>query len=139
MALKKNAALQKNLVRIGELAAMTDLTPQTIRYYEDLGLIGPGKREGNGHRQYGEEAVTRLSRISVLKSLGLSLEEIRDVIDLYSENADMRGKRKVLTLLQTQEKEVVEKIAALEGFLVEVRTNIERMESYIKDAKAVKD
>ncbi len=133
-------ALEKNLVRIGELAAMTDLTPQTIRYYEDLGLLGPSKREGKGHRQYGKEAIARLSRISVLKSLGLSLEEIRNVIDLYSEeDAGIRGKRKVLTLLRTQEEEVVEKIAALEGFLVEVRTNIKRMESYIKDVKAVED
>ena len=131
-------ALEKNLVRIGELAAMTDLTPQTIRYYEDVGLLGPSKREGKGHRQYGKEAVARLSRIGVLKSLGLSLEEIRDVIDLYSEDdTGIQGKRKVLTLLQTQEKEVVEKIAALKGFLAEIRTNIKRMESYIEDAKTV--
>ena len=133
-------ALEKNLVRIGELAAMTDLTPQTIRYYEDLGLLGPSKREGKGHRQYGKEAVARLSRIGVLKSLGLSLEEIRDVIDLYSEDdTGIRGKRRVLTLLQTQEKEVVEKIAALESFLVEIRANIERMKSYIEDAKTLEN
>ena len=71
------------LMRIGELAERTHTPPETIRYYERLELLKPTAREGTGYRQYGEEAVARLNKIGFLKSLGLSLEEVGGVIDLY--------------------------------------------------------
>lgn len=92
------------LMHIGDLAARTNTTPQTIRYYEQLGLLGPVQREGRKYRQYNEDAVARLEKIAALKQLGLSLEQIRDVIDLYFEddNTLVKGKRKVVEILKQQ-------------------------------------
>jgi DNA-binding transcriptional MerR regulator/uncharacterized glyoxalase superfamily protein PhnB len=62
--------------RIGELAAATGLTVRTLHYYEEIGLLPPPARTGAGHRVYAAEHVERLYRISLLRRLGLSLDDI---------------------------------------------------------------
>jgi len=54
-----------------------------VRYYEKHWTAPPGAREGHGQHYYTEETLARLRKIDQLKKLGLSLDEIRDVIDLY--------------------------------------------------------
>lgn len=122
----------KNKMRIGELAEQAGVTPRTIRYYEDLGLLGPSEREGQGFRYYTETELTRLKKIDVLKQLGLSLEEIGEVIPLYCEDpTGLRGKRRVLEILNAQLHEIDEKIAALQRFRSETLVNIERIQEFI--------
>ena len=70
-------------MRIGELTERAEVTPRTVRYYESIGLLPPGEREGHGQHYYTEETLARLQKIDQLKKLGLSLDEIRDVIDFY--------------------------------------------------------
>jgi len=48
------------MLRIGQLAAKTDFTPKTLRYYEDIGLIRPDCRSESRYRLYGEAAMDRL-------------------------------------------------------------------------------
>ncbi|WP_242527348.1 MerR family transcriptional regulator [Ktedonosporobacter rubrisoli] len=128
------------LMHIGDLAERTNTTPQTIRYYEQLGLLGPVQREGRKYRQYSEEAVARLEKIAMLKQLGLSLEQIRDVIDLYFEDATgIRGKRKVVEMLKKQRRETQEKIGSLQQFLHELDQNIARLEGLIRAIEAQED
>jgi DNA-binding transcriptional MerR regulator len=82
-------------MRIGKLAQKAGVTPRTIRYYENLGLLSPSEREGAGFRYYTETELAKLHKIDCLKSLGLTLEEITTVIDLYFEDATgLRGKQK---------------------------------------------
>ncbi len=124
-------------MRIGDLAERTGTTPQTIRYYEQLGLLAPLEREGRGYRHYGEEAVARLHKIATLKQIGLSLEEIRDVIDLYFvDDTGIHGKRKVLEILKRHRQETDEKIASLQGFRAELDQSIARVERLIRDIEA---
>lgn len=68
-------------LRVGDLAAAAGVTVRAIHHYEEVGLIEPAPRSAGGHRLYGAAAVERLYRISLLRRLGLSLHEIRDVID----------------------------------------------------------
>jgi DNA-binding transcriptional MerR regulator len=120
-------------MRIGDLAEQTGATPQTIRYYEQLGLLAPEQREGRGYRHYGEEAVARLQKIATLKQIGLSLEEIRDVIDLYFvDDTGIQGKRKVLEILKRHRQETDEKLATLQGFRAELDNSITRVEGLIR-------
>jgi MerR family copper efflux transcriptional regulator len=123
----------KNKMRIGELAEQAGVTPRTIRYYEDLGLLGPSEREGQGFRYYTEVELSRLNKIDALKQLGLSLEEIGEVIPLYCEDpTGLRGKRRVLEILNTQLHEMDEKIATLQRFRAEMLMNIERIKQFIE-------
>ena len=64
-------------MRIGELARRAGVTTRTVRYYEGLGLL-VSRREGSGHRQYDEDALTRMAKIDWLKRMGLTLDEIAE-------------------------------------------------------------
>ncbi|MBI3302984.1 MAG: heavy metal-responsive transcriptional regulator [Deltaproteobacteria bacterium] len=67
---------------IGELAAELELNPRTLRYYEARGVLPPAARTLSGYRVYGEETVQRLSFVRKAKSLGLTLNEIRQILAL---------------------------------------------------------
>jgi MerR family transcriptional regulator, repressor of the yfmOP operon len=70
--------VQERPRKIGEVADEVGITPRTIRYYEELGLLGSGsERPKGGHRLYGEDDVVRLRELVRLRDLlGLSLEEL---------------------------------------------------------------
>jgi DNA-binding transcriptional MerR regulator len=74
---------------ITELAREFDITPRTIRFYEDQGLISP-KREGSGGRVrvYGARDRTRLTLTLRGTRLGLTLSEIKDLVDMYDSPKD---------------------------------------------------
>ncbi len=119
-------------LRIGELAKQADVTTRTIRYYESIGLLQPAERDGS-FRCYTEDAVRRLHKIDALKQLGLSLDEIATVIDLYFEDpTGATAKRRVLAILEGHLRETEGKISALEQFRDDLRVNIERMEGFIR-------
>lgn len=123
----------KDKMRIGEFAEQAGVTPRTIRYYEGLGLLGPNEREGQGFRYYTETELGRLKKIEALKQLGLSLEEIGEVLPLYCDDpTGVRGKLRVLELLQQSLIETDEKIASLQRFRADLQANIDRYRQYIE-------
>jgi DNA-binding transcriptional MerR regulator len=66
----------------GDLARATGSTLRTIRFYEEEGLLKPAVVSDGGHRRYTEDDLERLRLIGDLRELGLSLCEIRAVLDL---------------------------------------------------------
>ena len=127
----------KHKMRIGELADQAGVTTRTIRYYEGLGLLGPSEREGQGFRYYTETELTRLKKIDVLKQLGLTLEEIGEVIPLYCEDpTGLLGKRRVLEILEAQLAETDEKIEALQRFRSEIQMNIDKIRQFIEQKQS---
>jgi DNA-binding transcriptional MerR regulator len=64
---------------IGALCARTGLSPRTVRYYEELGLLPGVRRRAGGRRVYGTPELERLRFIQRLQLLGLSLAEIREL------------------------------------------------------------
>jgi MerR family Zn(II)-responsive transcriptional regulator of zntA len=68
------------LLTIGELARHAGVTPDTLRYYERLGLLPPAPRTGAGYRLYDPAMAERLAFIGKAKALGLSLDEVREVL-----------------------------------------------------------
>jgi DNA-binding transcriptional MerR regulator len=78
-------------LRIGEIAERSGVTPRTIRYYEELGLLPRSEREQGKHRVYTEADVERLCQLTQLRDLlGLSLEELRSMITAEDVRADIR-------------------------------------------------
>ncbi|MFH8794723.1 MerR family transcriptional regulator [Streptomyces sp. NPDC017941] len=67
-------------MRIGELADRVGTTTRTLRYYESRGLL-PARRDGNGHRTYGEADVRLLVQIRTLQDFGFELEETRPFVE----------------------------------------------------------
>lgn len=119
-------------MRIGEIAEQAGVTPRTIRYYESLGLLGPSERVGQGFRYYTDVELFRLKKIDVLKQLGLSLEQIGEVIPLYCEDpTGIRGKQRVIELLRAQLQETDERLAALKQFRADLATNIDALQQWV--------
>jgi MerR family transcriptional regulator, repressor of the yfmOP operon len=81
-------------LRIGEVAQRVGVTPRTIRYYEELGLLGSGtEREKGSHRTYAESDVARLQELIRLRDLlGLSLEELVELTEAEEARAALRGR-----------------------------------------------
>ena len=124
------------LMRIGDLAELAGVTQRTIRYYESIGLLKPGQREGHGHHYYPEEVLARLRKIDQLKRLGLSLEEIGEVIDLYfTDPSGVQPKQRVLLILRKHLSETESKIGELQQFRSELQANIERFELFLSEKK----
>ena len=83
---------QERTLRIGEVAERVGVTTRTIRYYEELGLLGADAARAKGaHRLYGEPDVVRLRELIRLRDLlGLSLEEVVELSEAEDARAALR-------------------------------------------------
>jgi MerR family transcriptional regulator, repressor of the yfmOP operon len=78
-------------MRIGAVAERSGVTPRTIRYYEEIGLLPCGARRKGEHRDYGEADIERLRELTRLRDLlGLSLDELKQVIEAEEARAAIR-------------------------------------------------
>ncbi|MCR9111081.1 MAG: helix-turn-helix domain-containing protein [Rhodobacteraceae bacterium] len=106
---------------IGTLAKRTGTKVQTIRYYEQIGLLPePGRTEG-GQRRYGDDDLDRLAFIRHARQLGFTLQAIRELLDLSDNHGHSCAD--VDRIAQSQLKEVEARIARLEV----LRTELKRM------------
>jgi DNA-binding transcriptional MerR regulator len=69
---------------ISEICQRLALSPRTVRYYEELGLLPGVRRRAGARRVYGEDELQRLRFITRLKALGLSLEEVGELNAVYA-------------------------------------------------------
>ena len=74
----------EGLWSIGEVCDHTGLSPRTVRYYEEVGLLPGVRRRAGSRRVYGRDELERLRFIQRLKALGLSLHEIGELNELYA-------------------------------------------------------
>ncbi|MEU6036494.1 MerR family transcriptional regulator [Actinomadura sp. NPDC047616] len=106
-------------MRIGEIAALVGVSTRTVRHYHHLGLLPEPERRANGYRDYRLRDAVVLARVRRLAELGLSLDEIRDVL------ADDRGRelREVLLDLDAdlarQQEAIAERRSRLAALLAE--------------------
>jgi DNA-binding transcriptional MerR regulator len=104
---------------IGELATEFDVTPRAIRFYEDHGLLAP--RRAGTRRIYSPRDRTRLKLTLRGKRLGLSLSEIRELIDMYEPGRDARPQlERFLTLLKSHRASLLQQRADIEAQLTEI-------------------
>src|SRR5437899_630901 len=82
-------------MRIAELARRAGVSTPTLRFYEEQGLLAPAARSEAGYREYGAWALGRLGFIRRAKALGLSLREVRSLLespgDSVTDHARLRG------------------------------------------------
>jgi MerR family transcriptional regulator/heat shock protein HspR len=128
----------RGVFMISVAAELADMHPQTLRMYEQRGLIEP-KRSPKGTRLYSHEDVERLRRIQRMTAeLGLNLAGVEKVLEL---EAQLERTRKRVAALERRRDELQAEIAQLEGRREQVRADIVRYEgtgSALVRAKDVK-
>lgn len=105
------------------MAKVTNISPRTIDYYTQLGLIHPVKRTDNQYRYYDDETISRLKRIESMKKEKYSLEEIRirlNQLDRVSSEEDVADK---LTSLQLHMQQLEKEVKELEPLIRQLKPN----------------
>ncbi len=120
-----SVSADRGVFMISVAAELADMHPQTLRMYEQRGLIEP-KRSPKGTRLYSQADVERLRRIQEMTEMGMNLAGVEKVFELEEQLERMR--RKVETLEKRAEK-LQDEIAALEEKRNEVRAEIVRYEA----------
>jgi MerR family copper efflux transcriptional regulator len=102
----------QNGTKIGELAARCGVSPDTVRFYEREGLLPPPERTASGHRVYGQDAFVRLQFIRKARGIGLTLQDIGEILRLRDEGHPEAGPR-ITTRLRARANAIDQEIANL--------------------------
>lgn len=99
-------------MNIGDVSRASGLPAKTIRYYEDIGLVAPARRD-NGYRAYSPGNLHNLRFLARARSLGFSIEDCRRLLSLYEDRNRASGD--VRKMAQAHIASIEKKIAQLEG------------------------
>lgn len=101
---------------IGELASELHLNSKTIRYYEEVGLLPEPRRSESGYRLYSRHEVERLRLIQRAKLIGLSLAEIKEIVEYAINRRCGVTEARLLSLVEAKLGEIDRKIEDLISF-----------------------
>jgi Cu(I)-responsive transcriptional regulator len=111
-------------LKIGDLAKATGTKPNTIRFYEEIGLLSaPGRTEGN-YRAYTREHLRRLAFVRRSRDIGLGLDQVRELLDL-ADHKD-RSCASVEAIARAHRAAIERKIAGLQALDRELERMIDR-------------
>ena len=104
-------------MQISDLAETLGITTRTIRLYEKMGLVDPPKRTEGNVRYYEKSDVKRFKFVLKVKALGLSLEEMQELADLFDKEQKVPDKimPRLIELLDTHLTSIRQKIATLQS------------------------
>ena len=134
--------------RIGEVAKQAGVSPRTLRYYQELGMLDPAGRSPGGSRRYSARDVARLTRILELRDvMGFDLERINAILHAEDRLAELRqevragvsGERyrdavaEAITINNGMREQVRTKLAVLQTFLAELEEKAARYRQIARD------
>ncbi len=111
------------MLKISEFSRLTRLPIKTLRYYDEIDLLKPAQVDQfTGYRYYSAEQLPRLNRILALKALGLSLEQIKDVLDEALSAEQIRG------MLRLKRAEIQQRLEEEQQRLLYVEAKLKQIE-----------
>ena len=120
--------------KIGQLANLVGVSPRTIRYYEEIGLLNSIKRMEGGKRVYTGQDCQRLQFIKRLKHLGLTLAEMQELEDIYRiHRTNKKVLPRLLELLDGHVEKIEERVQNLEKLRSEILSYHERIRTKLDD------
>jgi DNA-binding transcriptional MerR regulator len=143
-------AADSKLISIGEAAEQVGMTPRTLRYYEELGLVCSSRQTSTAQRRYGPEELTRLREIRELQTLvGLDLDEIGEQLLAYDRLEGLRAEYRNdppperrdailvegLAILERLRDRVEERRGRLDAFAAELDARIAKYHKAMRDLK----
>ena len=120
----RNTKVEPREMLAGDVAKDLGVGVQTLHYYEREGLIPPPRRAQNGYRIYDAPLVERIRFVRKAQSLGLSLDDVKEIFELADRGACPCGH--VHTALTARLKEVDDRLRELRGFRSELAALVQR-------------
>lgn len=109
-------------MRISELADQVGVATSTVRYYERVGLLAQPPRTPSGYRDYDEDAAARLLFVARARKMGLSCDQITDLLPIWDGTNCVAAQERVGQLIEDKKTEVAERIAELQRFAAQLET-----------------
>ncbi|MDY0410505.1 MerR family transcriptional regulator [Virgibacillus soli] len=104
------------MISIKKVTKQTGITVRTLRYYDQIDLLKPAGKSEGGHRLYGEAELKKLQQIQFLKRLGLSLQEIKNILTQHNWNW-FNSIQEQLNYVQKEKEKLIEIESILTGIL----------------------
>ncbi len=109
---------------VKELSKLAGITPRTLHYYDEIGLLKPSQVGDNGYRYYGEEAVYRLQQIMLYRQMEIPLEKIGELMGRHDFD--------ILSALQDHQAALEQKIVQMQQLVLTVEKTIEHLKGKTK-------
>lgn len=119
--------------RIGEVAAATGVTVETLRYYEREGLLSVPARSAHGARRYGEDVVGRIQFVKQAQAAGLTLRDIQTLVQ-SRQGTSRAGCQKIRAMLARRIEELGQRVHEAEAFRAVLLNYLEACDRALADA-----
>jgi MerR family transcriptional regulator, copper efflux regulator len=116
-----------NGLRVAELAARAEVAPSTVRFYERAGLLSPARRAANGYRVFDESALEELAFIQRAKGIGMSLEDIAELLVVWPHGSCQSLQARMRVHLAGQISAVRLQRGELDAFERQLQTVLDRL------------
>ena len=120
---------------VGELAKKAGVTPRTIRYYEEVGLLPSFQRTENGYRTYTDNYINGVRMIRRAKRLGFSLKDLKELLEIrlqYSENEKQMIFR-AIEIIKAHLESTYKKMKDMKDHISLLESEIKRLEVVLQD------
>ena len=118
---------------IAEVSRKYDISADTLRYYERIGLIPPVPRTRGGLRDYGEESCGWIQLMKCMRAAGVQIEALIEYVDLFQQGDATLDARKAL--LVEQRDQLVSRMAEMQASLDLLNQKIDRYEQGMMTAE----
>ena len=118
---------------IAEVSKKYDISADTLRYYERIGLIPPVPRNKSGIRDYGEDSCRWIDLMKCMRKAGVQIEALIEYVALFQQGDDTAEARKAI--LVEQRERLMERMADMQASLERLNQKIERYEQVIIPAE----
>lgn len=98
----------RRLLQIGEVAKLIGVSPKTVRYYHEIGLLAEPERSEGRYRLYTAQDLLRLQRIRRLRSLGLSLDNIKEILGEPEQRHELMLRKALQSLVEELSAQILE-------------------------------
>ena len=115
---------------IAEVSQKFDISPDTLRYYERIGLIPPVPRTSSGIRDYDEVSCGWISLMKCMRQAGVQIEALIEYVTLFRQGEDTADARKAI--LMEQRDQLVERMADMQASLDRLNQKIEHYEQCLE-------
>ncbi|MGE7767062.1 MerR family transcriptional regulator [Peribacillus sp. NPDC096540] len=113
----------EKLLTIQDISSITGLSPYTLRYYENIGLLCEIERDENGYRKYSENDILCIDFLIMLRNTEMPIRDMKEFADLRRQGESTVTERR--ELLETHQENVLNQIKQVENSLIKINEKID--------------